>query len=66
MLLDAHTRAHRLDPKIMNCISELESLAIQTKRLNELIDIYETERLVDNLKLDLYADYKSEEPKFLA
>ena len=66
MLLDAHTRAHRLDPKIRNCISELESLAIQPKRLNELNDVYEMERLVDNLKLNLFADYQSEESKFLA
>ena len=40
--------------KVRNYISELESLAIEPKRLNELNDYYELEELVDNIKLTLY------------
>ena len=40
-------------------ISELESLAIEPKRLNELNDDYEMEELVDNIKLNLYQEFKS-------
>ena len=40
-------------------ISELGSLGIQTPKLNELNDSYEIEHLVENLKQDLYQDYKS-------
>ena len=52
MLVNAYTRAHGFDPKISNCISELESLAVKPKRLNELNDLYEMGPLVDNLKLN--------------
>ena len=45
--------------RVRNCISELESLAIAPKRLNELNDAYEMENLVDNIKLNLYQEYKS-------
>ena len=40
-------------------ISELESLGLRTRKLNELNDSYEVENLVDNLKQMLYQDYKS-------
>jgi len=40
-------------------VSELESLGLQTPKLNELNDSYEIEHLVENLKQDLYQDYKS-------
>ena len=40
-------------------ISELESLGLETSKLNELNDSYEVEKLVDNLKQMLYQDYKS-------
>ena len=40
-------------------ISELESLGLETPKLNELNDSYEVENLVDNLKQMLYQDYKS-------
>ncbi len=42
-----------------SCLSELESLAIAPKRLNELNDAYEMEQIVDNIKLNLYQEYKS-------
>jgi hypothetical protein len=46
---------------VQHCISELESLAIAPNRLNELNDAYEMEDLVDNIKLALYKEYKSDE-----
>ena len=39
-------------------ISELESLGLETPKLNELNDSYEVENLVVNLK-KFYQDYKS-------
>ena len=40
-------------------VSELESLGLQTPKLNELDDSYEIENLVENLKQKFYDDYKS-------
>ena len=40
-------------------ISELGSLGLETKKLNELNDSYEVENLVENLKQMLFQDYKS-------
>ena len=40
-------------------ISELESLGLETPKLNELNDSYEVENLVENLKQMLFHDYKS-------
>ena len=40
-------------------VSELESLGLQTPKLNELNDSYEIENLVENLKQKHYQDYKS-------
>ena len=40
-------------------VSELESLGLQTRKLNELNDSYEIENLVENLKQKHYEDYKS-------
>jgi hypothetical protein len=42
-----------------NSISELESLGIETAKLNELNDSYEVGNLVENLKQMFYQDYKS-------
>ena len=44
---------------IPSSISELESLGLETPKLNELNDSYEVENLVDNLKQMLYQDYES-------
>jgi hypothetical protein len=46
--------------RVRLCISELESLAITPKRLNDLNDAYEMEELVDDIKFNLYQEYKSE------
>ena len=40
-------------------MSELESLGLETSKLNELNDSYEVENLVENLKQMLYQKYKS-------
>ena len=45
--------------KLPSSISELESLGLKTRQLNELNDSYEVENLVENLKQMLFQDYKS-------
>ena len=51
----------KIDSKsdLYNSISELESLALETPKLNELNDSYEVGNLVDNLKQILFVEYKS-------
>ena len=44
---------------VRSSISELESLGLQSPKLNELNDSYEVENLVDNLKQMLFVEYKS-------
>jgi len=46
-------------PFLYNSISELESLGLETPKLNELNDSYEVGNLVDNLKQMLFVEYKS-------
>jgi len=45
--------------KLPSSISELKSLGLETRQLNELNDSYEVENLVENLKRMLFQDYKS-------
>ena len=40
-------------------MSELESLGLETPKLNELHDSYEVGNLVNNLKQMLFVEYKS-------
>jgi hypothetical protein len=44
---------------LRSSISELESLGLETSKVNELNDSYEVENLVENLKQMLYVEYKS-------
>ena len=44
---------------LRSSMSELESLGLETPKLNELNDSYEAENLVENLKQMVYQDYKS-------
>ena len=44
---------------LMPFVSELESLGIKSKKLNELNDVYEVKNLVENIKQTLFQDYKS-------
>ena len=43
---------------LASSMSELESLGLETPKLNELNDSYEVENLVVNLKQMFYQDYK--------
>ena len=61
MIVTPYNRIHGVSRRVRNCISELESLAITPKRLNELNDDYEMENLVDSIKLTLYQEYKSDQ-----
>ena len=60
MIVTPYNRTHKVSGRVRNCISELESIAIAPKRLNELNDAYEMEHLVGNIKLNLYQEYKSD------
>ena len=44
---------------LASSISELESLGLQTSKLNQLNDSYEVGNLVENLKQMLYQEFKS-------
>ena len=61
MIVTPYNRTHKVSRKVQHCISELESLAITPNRLNVLNDAYEMEDLVDNIKLALYKEYKSDQ-----
>jgi hypothetical protein len=60
MIVTPYVRTYKVSGRVRNCISELESLNIAPKRLNELNDAYEMEHLVDIIKLNLYQEYKSD------
>jgi hypothetical protein len=60
MIVTPYRRIHKVSHRVQFAVSELESLAITPHRLNELNDAYEMERLVDNIKLNLYREYRSE------
>ena len=60
MIVTPYSRTHKVSRRARHCISELECLAITPNRLNELNDAYEMEDLVDNIKLALYKEYKSD------
>ena len=48
-----------LPKSLLPLVSELESLGIRSKNLNELNDVYEVKNLVENIKQTLFQDYKS-------
>ena len=48
-----------MNRNIAHSVSELVSLGLETRNLNELNDSYEVENLVENLKQMLFQDYKS-------
>jgi hypothetical protein len=49
----------KIPKTLMPFVSELESLGIRSKKLNELNDVYEVKNLVENIKQTLFQDYKS-------
>jgi hypothetical protein len=48
-----------LPRSLVPLVTELESLGIRSKKLNELNDVYEVKNLVENIKQTLFQDYKS-------
>jgi hypothetical protein len=60
MIVTPYSRIHKVSHRVQVAVSELESLAIAPKQLNELNDAYEMENLVDNIKLNLYQEFKSD------
>lgn len=59
MNITTFTRVHKLTPTQRSHISELESLALRPKRINELNDNFEMENLFNNIKQTIFQDYKS-------
>jgi len=57
MIVTPYSRTHKVSRRVRHCICEL---AITPNRLNDLNDAYEMEDLVDNIKLALYKEYKSD------
>ena len=53
MIVTPYSRTHEVSGRVRLCISELESLAITPKRLNDLNDAYEIEELIDDIKFNL-------------
>ncbi|MGA7008210.1 MAG: hypothetical protein WB612_00595 [Nitrososphaeraceae archaeon] len=52
MIVTPYSRTHEVSRRVQHCISELESLAITPKRLDDLNDAYEMQELVDNIKFN--------------
>lgn len=59
MQIKLYTQRSEIPKPLVPWISELESLGIKSKKLNELNDVYEVENLVDNIKESLFQDFKS-------
>lgn len=58
MQIKLHTQSE-LPKSLLSLVSDLESLGIRSKKLNELNDVYEVKNLVENIKQTLFQDYKS-------
>jgi hypothetical protein len=54
-----YTHGNDIPKSLMPWISELDSLGIKSKKLNELNDVYEVKNLVENIKQSLFQDFKS-------
>ena len=59
MQMKLYTQRSKIPKPLVPWISELESLGIKSKKLNELNDVYEVENLVENIKESLFHDFKS-------
>lgn len=57
-----YSRESDIPKSLMSWISELDSLGIKSKKLNELNDVYEVKNLVENIKQTLFQDFKSTYP----
>ena len=58
MQIKLYTKSE-LPRSLVPLVTELESLGIRSKKLNELNDVYEVKNLVENIKQTLFQDYKS-------
>jgi len=59
MKMEFYTEMPENTQSLRYWISELDSLGIKSKTLNELNDVYEIGNLVENIKQTLFQDYKS-------
>ena len=59
MKMEFYTQMPQSPQSLRHWISELDSLGIKSKTLNELNDVYEIGNLVENIKQTLFQDYKS-------
>jgi len=59
MKMESYTEMPENTQSLRYWISELDSLGIKSKTLNELNDVYEIGNLVENIKQTLFQDYKS-------
>ena len=59
ILMKQYNDSSDITESIVPWISELESLGIKSKKLNELNDVYEVKNLVENIKQTFYQDFKS-------
>jgi hypothetical protein len=60
MIVTPYSRTHKVSRRVRFAISKLKSLAITPNGLNVLNDSYEMDILVENIKLNLYQEYKSD------
>ncbi|MGI0022139.1 MAG: hypothetical protein ACRD9Q_04675 [Nitrososphaeraceae archaeon] len=59
MQIKLYTKNSGIPNSLIPWVSELESLGIRSKKLNELNDVYEVKNLVENIKQTLFQEYKS-------
>ena len=59
MQIKLYTQRSEIPKLLVPWVSELESLGIKSKKLNELNDVYEVGNLVENIKQSLFQDFKS-------
>ncbi|TLX90810.1 MAG: hypothetical protein E6K94_05155 [Thaumarchaeota archaeon] len=59
MKIKHYTHMSEMPKPLVPWVSELESLGIRSKNLNELNDVYEVKNLVENIKQTFFQDYKS-------
>ncbi|MDW0247051.1 MAG: hypothetical protein QOB17_06505 [Nitrososphaeraceae archaeon] len=59
MQIRLYTKKTGIPNSLIPWVSELESLGIRSEKLNELNDVYEVKNLVENIKQNLFQDFKS-------
>ncbi|HSA73969.1 MAG TPA: hypothetical protein VLD84_08445 [Nitrososphaeraceae archaeon] len=59
MQIKLYTHKSGIPNSLIPWVSELESLGVRSKKLNELNDVYEVKNLVENIKQNLFQEYKS-------